>query len=237
MPFDAGGDSRDVLIPIAKLLSYSDSESAHIGLTIAVDRCALRENRNAINFILERTLIMKKIRKVVAMCIAIMSAVSAISLSVAAVEKKFSPYYNSPACTSDTWVSLRSSQCPQLTSSFDKPDAGNAGAYFYATGVGLSSSFVRTSSRTGEIVVYEADKYNSDDLVCTYTGYFSVRNGLYRMNQYSRTNAPNGANGKVPVIEDQPGVELYLKYKINKIDGDLSQNIPYRLFEYRLWVE
>ena len=45
MPFDAGGDSRDVLIPIAKLLSYSDSESAHIGLTIAVDRCALRENR------------------------------------------------------------------------------------------------------------------------------------------------------------------------------------------------
>lgn len=43
MPFDAGGDSRDVLIPIAKLLSYSDSESAHIGLTIAVDRCALRE--------------------------------------------------------------------------------------------------------------------------------------------------------------------------------------------------
>ena len=56
-----------------------------------------------------------------------MSAVSAISLSVAAVEKKFSPYYNSPACTTDTWVSLRSSQCPQLTSSFDKPDAGNAG--------------------------------------------------------------------------------------------------------------
>ena len=45
MPFDAGGDSRDVLIPNAKLLSYSDSESAHIGLTIAVDRCALRENR------------------------------------------------------------------------------------------------------------------------------------------------------------------------------------------------
>ncbi len=45
MPFDAGGDSRDVLIPIAKLLSYSDSESARIGLTIAVDRCALRENR------------------------------------------------------------------------------------------------------------------------------------------------------------------------------------------------
>lgn len=44
MPFDAGGDSRDVLIPIAKLLSYSDSESARIGLTIAVDRCALREN-------------------------------------------------------------------------------------------------------------------------------------------------------------------------------------------------
>ena len=48
MPFDAGGDSRDVLIPIAKLLSYSDSESARIGLTIAVDRCALRENRNFI---------------------------------------------------------------------------------------------------------------------------------------------------------------------------------------------
>ena len=45
MPFDAGGDSRDVLIPNAKLLSYSDSESAHIGLTIAADRCALRENR------------------------------------------------------------------------------------------------------------------------------------------------------------------------------------------------
>ena len=45
MPFDAGGDSRDVLIPIAKLLSYSDSESARIGLTISVDRCALRENR------------------------------------------------------------------------------------------------------------------------------------------------------------------------------------------------
>ena len=48
MPSDAGGDSRDVLIPIAKLLSYSDSESARIGLTIAVDRCALRENRNFI---------------------------------------------------------------------------------------------------------------------------------------------------------------------------------------------
>lgn len=48
MPFDAGGDSRDVLIPIAKLLSYSDSESARIGLTIAVDRRALRENRNFI---------------------------------------------------------------------------------------------------------------------------------------------------------------------------------------------
>lgn len=46
MPSDAGCDSRDVLIPIAKLLSYSDSESSHIGLTIAVDRCELRENRN-----------------------------------------------------------------------------------------------------------------------------------------------------------------------------------------------
>ena len=53
MPFDAGGDSRYVLIPNAKLLSYSDSESAHIGLTIAVDRCALRGNRNVIIFILK----------------------------------------------------------------------------------------------------------------------------------------------------------------------------------------
>ena len=182
---------------------------------------------------------MKKIRKVVAMCIAIMSAVSAISLSVAAVEKDFSSYYNSPSCRTGEWVSLRSSQCANLKSNYTKPDAGNAGVYFYTTNVGLSSNFARSKTRTGIIEVYEADLFNNDDYVCRYKGYFYERqsDGLYGMHSFSRVDTAKTPDGKVPVIETEKGVELYLKFYLEMDKDDKSQNVDAKLFMYRLWIE
>lgn len=137
--------------------------------------------------------------------------------------------YKTPALTAGSWWSGVDSNVVAITASTSKVYGGDVGVSFYATSVGMPVSFVRSSDRTIDIELKEKDPF-SNCVVRQYVGYFSIKNGLYRVPTYTTTYTNAGC------VEDNSVLELYMRFKVNTISGDTSKNVPEGLIIYEMWA-
>lgn len=99
-------------------------------------------------------------------------------------------------------------------------------------GVGLNTNFVRSTSRTINIELYEEDENGTDILITRGTGYFTIdSDGVYTI-----TNFSGGINTGGIVVEDDGIAEVYMKLTVSTVLGDKSVNIPAGLMIYRYWI-
>lgn len=168
--------------------------------------------------------------------IATLLTVTLLSMAVClpAQAKTYSSYLSSQICTAGEWTSFED-DVVQLTSSYDEPWPGDVGVSTSKTSVGLSDAFVQSESRTCRIKLMEQDDFlNADDYVTEFYAYFyTTAAGKYRPENFRRddSSAPDDS------IEDASGIELYIEVKIDRITEDTSVNVPYNLFQYRIWAD
>lgn len=148
---------------------------------------------------------------------------SAMSRSVASQTSIFS----SSAATTDTW---KTESTKTITSSYDDVYGGDVGTYFHMSNVGLSSAFIKDTSRKAYGKLYEDDVI-STELVWEYTHYFGTYNGYYRPVSVSYTYTTSDK------IESDSVVELFYYHKVASITGDTSRNVPSGLQNYQFWAD
>ncbi len=108
---------------------------------------------------------------------------------------------------------------------------GDVGAYFYDTSVGLQGSFIQSSSRLANVMVYEIDTPSSEILARRYQANFYVDEDMnYRPNYFANVYT-NSAQ-----IENDGQVELYMMIYISTVSGDTSSSVPSGLIKYKYWA-
>lgn len=108
--------------------------------------------------------------------------------------------------------------------------AKGSATYVYFRNYGtLQSSFASDNKRKIEIRLYDQDVF-SDDLIKTYKGNFNGRTLSY-------INSPTtNISGDIEPANEND-VELYIKYKVDKMTGDPSTpTIASGLFEYNVGI-
>ena len=108
---------------------------------------------------------------------------------------------------------------------------GDVGAYFFDTSIGLQGSFIQSSSRLANVMLYEYDSPNSEILARRYQANFYVDDDMnYRPNYFANvyTNAD--------AIENDGQVELYMMIYISPLSGDTSSSVPAELIKYKYWA-
>lgn len=172
---------------------------------------------------------MKTFRKIAAGLMAAATlAASIASISVSAVNTY--GFYQSPSMIAGQWC--KTPTVP-ITSSLNTLYAGDFGVWFYGGSVGLDNKFVRSTSRTVNIEIWEEDAGGTDIKTRTQTAWFTVgSDGVYAVSNF-------GDQWVVydDVVENDNVAEVYMMLKVNTISGDTSKNIPTNILHYQFWIE
>lgn len=136
------------------------------------------------------------------------------------------------AGTTDTYKSSAVTTALTYSSTLDHVCSGDLGInIFWASDlIGLSTAFVRDTSRLAHFKLYERDLFST--LVHDYNCHFVIADGLYRPAAITITySAPYNQ-----VIEDDGTVELWNKFMVDSINGDSSTAVTAKLMAYRYWT-
>ena len=136
------------------------------------------------------------------------------------------------AGTTDTYKSSAVTTALTYSSTLDHVCSGDLGInIFWASDlIGLSTAFVRDTSRLAHFKLYERDLFST--LVHDYNCQFVIADGLYRPAAITITySAPYNQ-----VIEDDGTVELWNKFMVDSINGDSSTAVTAKLMAYRYWT-
>ncbi|MDE6103135.1 MAG: hypothetical protein K2F60_01255 [Oscillospiraceae bacterium] len=172
---------------------------------------------------------MKNFRKIIAGLMAVATLTfSMTNISVSAVNTY--GYYQSPAMIAGQWC--KTPTVP-IAGSLLEIYAGDFGVWFYGGNVGLDNRFVRSTSRTVDIEIWEEDKNGTDIKTRTQTAWFTVDNdGVYRVTNFGDQWVVYDG-----IVEYDNVAEVYMKLKVNTISGDTSKNIPTNALFYEYWIE
>ena len=109
---------------------------------------------------------------------------------------------------------------------------GDMGMWFYAPSVGLQDSFVKSNNRKAYFECYEYDKTTGNaDMARKYTASFgTASNGICAPASFSGTYVNTN------IVESDSGLELYMRYKVNKVSGDTSTTVKAGIIKYCYWV-
>ncbi|MDE6707704.1 MAG: hypothetical protein K2O52_06075 [Oscillospiraceae bacterium] len=121
-----------------------------------------------------------------------------------------------------------------ITGSSNRISSGDFGVWWFEGGVGLSTNFVRSTSRTVNIELYEEDKSdNTAILTRSQTGHFTVGNdGVYTVSHFTGGDALNTG-----VVEYDSTAEVYMMLTVSTEPGDKSVSIPAVLMVYGYWID
>ncbi len=146
-----------------------------------------------------------------------------------AYARVYSQFYLTRHSTTNNW---KTEPYHSLTSTQQAVYGGDVGVYFQSNNVGLSSSFVRSMSRYAHVQLWEYDTtfLNADEHARSYKIRFAMVNGYYRPHLAITTYT----NSKQ--VEADPVVELYIKFKVDKVNGDTSSYVPHGLIKYKFWA-
>lgn len=178
-----------------------------------------------------------KLKKLTALLLTV--AVITAFMCISADARSRSNYYYTENCVTDEWTAFDETdpdnETINLTSAYDEPCAGDAGISTAKTSVGLTTAFVRSTSRTCELLLMEKDGwFNADDEVTYYYAkFYTTSAGKYRPENFTR----NDCYDEPVAIENESGLEFYIKMWVEEISGDTSYNIPANLIQYYIWVD
>ena len=110
--------------------------------------------------------------------------------------------------------------------------SGDFGVWWFEGGVGLSTNFVRSTSRYVQIELYEEDENGTDILTRRTRGRFTVENGVYTVSRFS-----GGETMDTGIVEYDSVAEVYMKLTVDKVSGDTSVNIPAGLMVYGYFID
>ncbi|MGI6744940.1 MAG: hypothetical protein ACOX45_01970 [Acutalibacteraceae bacterium] len=166
---------------------------------------------------------MKKLIKTfsVVFIVVILSSIIILPANAAGYTSEF----QSSAATAGSW---KSDSTHNVSTTFSKIYGGDVGIWFYMANAGLSNAFVRSTSRNAYVELLEKDPL-VNDIAQKYTEGFGLYNGFYRT--ITTTNTYTNAG----VIEYDNTAELFMKFKVDTISGDTSQNVASNVITYRFW--
>lgn len=175
---------------------------------------------------------MKKFKKNIIAAIVGVAAVFCVpGMAIAATNE--TDYFDSPNLTTNQWWSgYDNDQFHNITSSYKEVYDGDVGVWFYAPSAGVTSNLVRDTSRRVTIELKENDPGDDlNELVHTYIGVF----GIDSKNRYTVTGfiKPKADN---ECIEQNNVVELYLRFKVDKLSKDGTSNVNRGIMRYKLWA-
>ena len=166
---------------------------------------------------------------------AIIGAVVVCSIpSMAIAANSVTEEFDSPQLmTNQWWSGYDYDQYYNVTSSYNQVYDGDVGVWFYTPSAGVTSNLVRSTSRRAVIELKEDDPGDdANELVHTYTGTFGIDpQGRYTVVSFSVPKADNEC------IEQNNVVELYLRFKVDKLSSDGSSNVNSGIMSYRLWAD
>lgn len=175
---------------------------------------------------------MRKIKKsIIGAIIGAVAVCSIPSMAIAATSK--TDYIDSPALVTNQWWSgFDHSQYYNLTSSYNEVEDGDVGVWFYTPSAGVTSDLSRDASRTVIIELKENDPGDDEnELVHTYNGTFGIDpQNRYTVVSFRKTASDNEC------IEQNNVVELYLRFKVDRLSDDGSSNINKAIMRYKLWA-
>ena len=151
------------------------------------------------------------------------------SVNMMRTSPNFYGYYQTPPM-----IAGQSCKTPTISiaGSSNEISSGDFGAWWFEGGVGLSTNFVRSTSRTVSIALYEEDENGTNILTRRQTGYFTVgSDGVYTVSNFTGGSALNTG-----VVENDSIAEVYMKLTVSKVPGDKSVNIPAGLMVYGYWI-
>ncbi len=165
---------------------------------------------------------MKKLTK---RLVALLMVVSIVCVCAITASAAGSGYVSTAACTAG---SFKSSSAYKCYSAANTAALKNTYVYFKDYN-SLGSKFASNNGRTLVVQLYDDDTFN-DDLLKTYTGTFSGRTlseiNLTTVNWTDTNVEPSGDNG----------VELFIKYKVNKVTGDSTTSVGAGLFKFNVGI-
>lgn len=152
------------------------------------------------------------------------------SVNMTRTSPDFYGYYQTPVMTAGT---ARKTSTISITGSSNTISSGDFGVWWFEGGVGLSTKFVRSTSRTVKIELYEEDENGTDILTKRQTGYFTVgSDGVYTVSNFTGETIVNNK-----IVENDNTAEVYMKLTVGKVSGDTSVNIPAGLMVYGYWID
>lgn len=141
----------------------------------------------------------------------------------------FYGYYQTPPMTAGE--PCRTPTIP-IAGSSNTISSGDFGVWWFGGGVGLNTNFVRSTSRTVSIDLYEEDENGTDILTRQQTGHFTVgSDGVYTVSHFTGGNALNTG-----IVEYDSIAEAYMILTVSTVPGDTSVNIPAGIMVYGYWI-
>ena len=176
---------------------------------------------------------MRKIKNsIIGVIIGVVAVCSIPSMAMA--ESSKTDYINSPQLVTNQWWSgYDYDEFHSVTVGFPQVYDGDVGVWFYTPSVGVTTGLARDTSRRAVIELKENDPGDDEnELVHTYTGTFGIDpQGRYTVVSFIVPEADNEC------IEQNNVVELYLRFKVNKLSNDSSSNVNSGIMRYKLWSE